>query len=170
MAEENNVAESEATDDKQTQFVIQKIYTKDISFETPNTPSIFREKWEPELDLQLNNEYAPVDDENHEVTLTVIVTAKIDDKVAFLAEVKQAGIFLLTGYSKQEMSPLIGSYCPNVLFPFAREVISDVVLKGGFPQLVLAPVNFDALYMKEVEKAKQQAASQSNQQTDNLVQ
>jgi preprotein translocase subunit SecB len=155
MAEEN----ASSTEEQQARFVIQKIYTKDISFETPNTPDIFREEWKPELDLQLGNEYARIDDDNHEITLTVTVTAKVGDKVAFLAEVKQAGVFSLTGYSDQEMGPLVGSYCPNTLFPFAREVISDIVLKGGFPQLVLAPVNFDALYMSQIEQAKQQAAA-----------
>ena len=151
MAEEN----ASSTEEQQARFVIQKIYTKDISFETPNTPDIFREEWKPELDLQLGNEYARIDDDNHEITLTVTVTAKVGDKVAFLVEVKQAGVFSLTGYSDQEMGPLVGSYCPNTLFPFAREVISDIVLKGGFPQLVLAPVNFDALYMNQIEQAKQ---------------
>jgi len=154
MAEENA-----ATEEQQARFVIQKIYTKDISFETPNSPEIFREEWKPELDLQLGNEYSRVDEDNHEITLTVTVTAKVGDKVAFLVEVKQSGIFSLTGYSDQEMGPLVGSYCPNTLFPFAREVVSDVVLKGGFPQLVLAPVNFDALYMKQMEQAQQQAAA-----------
>lgn len=154
MAEENA-----STEEQQARFVIQKIYTKDISFETPNSPEIFREEWKPELDLQLGNEYARVDEDNHEIILTVTVTARVGDKVAFLAEVKQAGIFSLTGYSDQEMGPLVGSYCPNTLFPFAREVISDVVLKGGFPQLVLAPVNFDAMYMKQMEQAQQQAAA-----------
>ena len=154
MAEENA-----STEEQQARFVIQKIYTKDISFETPNTPDIFREEWKPELDLQLGNEYARIDDDNHEITLTVTVTAKVGDKVAFLVEVKQAGVFSLTGYSDQEMGPLVGSYCPNTLFPFAREVISDIVLKGGFPQLVLAPVNFDALYMNQIEQNKQAAAT-----------
>ncbi len=153
MAEQNATNEQEAA-----RFVIQKIYTKDISFETPNTPDIFREEWKPVLDLQLGNEYSRIDEDNHEITLTVTVTAKVGDKVAFLAEVKQAGVFSLTGYSDQEMGPLVGSYCPNTLFPFAREVISDIVIKGGFPQLVLAPVNFDALYMNQIEQAKQQAA------------
>ncbi|RKZ81211.1 MAG: protein-export chaperone SecB [Gammaproteobacteria bacterium] len=155
MAEENA-----SSTEEQARFVIQKIYTKDISFETPNSPDIFRDEWKPELDLQLGNEYARIDDDNHEITLTVTVTAKVADKVAFLVEVKQAGVFSLTGYSDQEMGPLVGSYCPNTLFPFAREVISDIVLKGGFPQLVLAPVNFDALYMNQIEQAKQQAAAQ----------
>ncbi|MBE0440091.1 MAG: protein-export chaperone SecB [Gammaproteobacteria bacterium] len=154
------MAEENASTEQQTpRFVIQKIYTKDISFETPSTPDIFREEWKPQLDLQLGNEYTRVDEDNHEITLTVTVTAKVGEKIAFLAEVKQAGIFSLTGYSDQEMGPLVGSYCPNTLFPFAREVISDIVLKGGFPQLVLAPVNFDALYMNQIEQAKQQAAA-----------
>ena len=158
MAEENASTEEQQA----ARFVIQKIYTKDISFETPNSPEIFREEWKPEIDLQLGNEYKRIDEDNHEITLTVTVTAKVGDKVAFLAEVKQAGIFSLTGYSDQEMGPLVGSYCPNTVFPFAREVISDVVIKGGFPQLVLAPVNFDALYMNQIEQAKQQAAAKAH--------
>jgi len=156
MAEEENAS---STGEQQARFVIQKIYTKDISFETPNSPDIFRDEWKPELDLQLGNEYRRIDDDNHEIILVVTVTAKVADKVAFLVEVKQAGIFSLTGYSDQEMGPLVGSYCPNTLFPFAREVVSDIVLKGGFPQLVLSPVNFDALYMSQIEKAKQKAAA-----------
>lgn len=158
MAEENAASTEEQ---QEARFVIQKIYTKDISLETPNSPEIFREEWKPQLDLQLGNEYKRIDDDNHEITLTVTVTAKVGDKVAFLVEVKQAGIFSLTGYSDQEMGPLVGSYCPNTLFPFAREVVSDVVLKGGFPQLVLAPVNFDALYMNQIEQAKKQAADKA---------
>jgi preprotein translocase subunit SecB len=157
MAEEK----AASTENQEARFVIQKIYTKDISFETPNSPEIFRDEWKPQLDLQLGNEYRRIDDDNHEITLTVTVTAKVEEKVAFLAEVKQAGIFSLTGYSDQEMGPLVGSYCPNTLFPFAREVISDIVLKGGFPQLVLAPVNFDALYMNQIEQAKKQAADKA---------
>ncbi len=154
MAEENAVPE-------QAQFMIQKIYTKDISFETPNSPEVFREEWKPELDLQLANEYKQLDDKNHEITLVATVTAKLGDKTAFLVEVKQSGIFSLIGYSKEEMGPLVGSYCPSTLFPYVREVISDIVLKGGFPQLVLAPVNFDALYMNQIEQAKEAAAKET---------
>ena len=152
MAEENTAA----TEEQQPKFIIQKIYTKDISFETPNSPAIFREEWKPKLDLLLGNEYNRIDEDTHEIVLVVTVTAKVNDQVAFLAEVKQAGIFTLTGYSKEEMGPLIGSYCPNTVFPFAREVISDVVIKGGFPQLVLAPVNFDAVYKHQIDQARQQ--------------
>jgi preprotein translocase subunit SecB len=156
MAEENGAAEQ-----AQPQFIIQKIYTKDVSFETPNSPEVFREEWKPELDLQLTNEYKQLDDNNHDVTLVATVTAKLGDKTAFLIEVKQAGVFSLVGYGKDEMGPLIGNHCPNILFPYVREVISDLVLKGGFPQLVLAPVNFDALYMNQIEQAKQAAEQQT---------
>jgi preprotein translocase subunit SecB len=153
MAEEKSAAEQPA----QPQFIIQKIYTKDISFETPNSPEIFREEWKPELDLQLTNDYKQLGDNNHDITLVATVTAKLGDKTAFLIEVKQSGVFSLSGYSDEEMGPLIGNHCPNILFPYVREVISDVVLKGGFPQLVLAPVNFEALYMNQIEQAKKAA-------------
>jgi preprotein translocase subunit SecB len=153
MAEENTTANEQ----EKARFAIQKIYTKDVSFEAPNTPEIFREEWRPKLDLQLGNEYKRIDEDNHEVTLSVTVTATVGEQVAFLVEVKQAGIFTLTGYSNDEMGPLLGSYCPNTLFPFVREVVSDLVLKGGFPQLVLSPVNFDAMYMHQKEMAAQQA-------------
>jgi preprotein translocase subunit SecB len=157
MAEENQAAEGQAP-----KFIIQKIYTKDVSFESPNSPEIFREEWKPKLDLQLGNEYKRIDEENHEIILSVTVTAKVGDKTAFLVEVKQAGIFTLTGYSNEEMGPLVGSYCPNTLFPFVREVVSDVVTKGGFPQLVLSPVNFDAMYAHQLEQAKAAAAQAKN--------
>ena len=158
MAEENATATGE---EQKPRFVIQKIYTKDVSFESPNSPDIFRDEWRPKLDLQLGNDYKRIDDDNHEVILTVMVTAKVDDKVAFLVEVKQAGIFTLTGYSNEEMGPLLGSYCPNTLFPFVREVVSDLVTKGGFPQLVLAPVNFDAMYLHNKERAQQAKQAES---------
>lgn len=162
MAEEN----ASSTEEQQAaRFVIQKIYTKDVSFESPNSPDIFREEWKPKLDLQLGNEYRRIDEENHEIILSVTVTAKVGEKTAFLVEVKQAGIFSLTGYSDEEMGPLIGSYCPNTLFPFVREVVSDVVTKGGFPQLVLSPVNFDAMYMHQMEQAKAQAAAAAAETT-----
>lgn len=154
--------------DNQPRFIIQKIYTKDVSFETPNSPAVFREDWKPQLDLQLGNEYTRIDEDNHEIVLVVTVTAKVNDKVAFICEVKQAGVFSLTGYSDEEMGPLIGSYCPNTVFPFAREVVSDLVIKGGFPQLVLAPVNFDAVYKRKLdsmEQARQEAAAGKQETT-----
>lgn len=137
----------ETTQEKQ--FSIQKIYTKDISFETPNAPKIFTEKWEPSVDFNLGTHVEPLDDDLYEVALTVTVTVKCDDTNAYLVEATQAGIFSLNGFSEQEMGPMLGSFCPNILFPYAREVVSDLVAKGGFPQLLLAPVNFDALYAQQ---------------------
>ncbi|AMK77254.1 MULTISPECIES: protein-export chaperone SecB [Methylomonas] len=148
------MAEINASSEKQ--FAIQKIYTKDISFETPNAPKIFTQKWEPALDLNLGTHVQPIENSMYEVSLTLTVTVKIADSTAYLVEVNQSGIFSIAGFSEQEMGPMLGSFCPNVLFPYAREVISDLVNKGGFPQLILAPVNFDALYMQHLQQAQAQ--------------
>lgn len=147
------MSETNATSEKQ--FAIQKIYTKDISFETPNSPKVFTQKWEPSLDLNLGTHVETLDNSMYEVALSITVTVKIGDTVAYLVEIKQAGIFTIAGFSEQEMGPMLGSFCPNILFPYAREVISDLVSKGGFPQLVLAPVNFDALYMQHLQQSQQ---------------
>lgn len=134
------------------EFIIQKIYVKDASFEAPSTPDIFSEKWEPQINLELNTAGKGLENDTHEVVLTVTVTAKLGDKTAFLIEAQQAGVFSVRGLSEQELSHALGSYCPNILFPYAREVISDLVTKGGFPQLLLSPVNFDALYAQHMQK------------------
>ncbi|PKM11841.1 MAG: protein-export chaperone SecB [Gammaproteobacteria bacterium HGW-Gammaproteobacteria-3] len=139
------------------QFSIQKIYTKDLSFETPNSPKIFTEKWEPKVDFNLGTNVQALDNSLYEVTLTITVTVKCGDTTAYLVEVCQAGIYSLAGFSDEEMGPMVGSFCPNILFPYAREVVSDLVAKGGFPQLLLAPVNFDALYAQHLQQLKQQA-------------
>ncbi|CCE22134.1 protein-export chaperone SecB [Methylotuvimicrobium alcaliphilum] len=149
MAEENNPAEKH--------FSIQKIYTKDISFETPNSPKIFTEKWEPKVDFNLGTNVQTLENDMYEVSLTVTVTVKCGESTAYLVEVCQAGIYALKGFSEEEMGPMVGSFCPNILFPYAREAVSDLVAKGGFPQLLLAPVNFDALYAQHLQQAKQQA-------------
>jgi len=143
------------------QFSIQKVYVRDISFETPNTPQIFQEKWEPETNMQLGNKATVLAEGVHEVTLSVTVTAKLGDKTAYLAEVQQCGIFNVSGYDQNELPPIMGSLCPNILFPFAREAISDLVTRGGFPQLLLSPVNFDALF---AEYASQQQKQQSGEE------
>lgn len=140
----------------QPQFTIQKIYVKDLSFETPNSPQVFLEKWEPDVSLQLSNGATSLNETTHEVVLTLTVTAKQKDKTAYLIEVQQAGIFNMTGYEKDQLAAMVGSYCPHVLFPYAREAVSDIVTRGGFPQLLLAPINFDALYQQHMEQAKTQ--------------
>jgi preprotein translocase subunit SecB len=149
------MAEEQTTPEKQ--FSIQKIYTKDMSFETPNSPNIFTEKWEPSVDFNMGSNVGPLENSLYEVALTLTITVKSADKTAYLVEVNQAGIFALSGFTDQEMGPMLGSFCPNILFPYAREVVSDLVAKGGFPQLLLAPVNFDALYAQHMQQAQQQA-------------
>jgi len=153
MAEENTPEEK--------QFSIQKIYTKDISFESPNSPKIFTEKWEPTVDFNLGTNVDPIEEKLFEISLSVTVTVKCAETTAYLVEVTQAGIFSLTGFSEQEMGPMVGSFCPNILFPYAREVVSDLVAKGGYPQLLLAPVNFDALYAQHVKQAQQAPGSKT---------
>ena len=139
----------QAHEDEQ-QFAIQRLYVKDLSVECPNSPEIFLENWEPDLNLDLDVDGSKTLEEGiREVVLTVTVTVKVNQKTAFLVEVKQAGIFTVAGFDEEQLSHLVGSFCPNILYPYAREVITDAVVKAGFPQLYLAPVNFDALYEQQ---------------------
>ena len=135
-----------------TQFMIQRIYIKDLSFETTNTPAIFKDQWEPELSLDLNTQHTKLEEGVFEVELTVTATVKNQKNNAFLVEVCQAGIFTIKGAVEQQLEHLLGSFCPSILFPYAREAISSEVVRGSFPQLVLAPINFDALYMQQMEE------------------
>ena len=141
------MAENEQQKD-QREFAIQRIYTKDISFETPNPPEVFQMEWKPESNLNLNTQVRALAEGAYEVELVATVTTKLQDKTAYLIEVKQAGIFTVKGFNEQETSQMLGAFCPNVLFPYIREVVSDLVTKGSFPQMILTPVNFDALYMQ----------------------
>lgn len=142
------------TDHQEQSFGIHKIYTKDISFESPNTLEMFQmEEWKPQVHLDLHTKTEAADDDMHEVVLTLTVTAKAENgKVAFLAEVKQAGLFYLVGFPKEELKHMLGSFCPSILFPYGREVISNLVSRGGFPPLYLAPINFDMLYQHHLEQ------------------
>jgi preprotein translocase subunit SecB len=149
----------EKNNNTEKHFGIQKIYCKDISFETPNSPKIFTEKWEPTVDFNLGTHVEPLEEPFFEIILTITITVKNADSVAYLIEAKQAGIFSLSGFEDQEMGHMVGSFCPTILFPYAREVISDLVIKGGFPQLLLAPVNFDALYVQHLQQLQQAPGS-----------
>lgn len=155
--------EQKAPAQQSPQFGIQRIYTKDISFETPNSPTIFQEEWKPEVSLDMDSKSAQLAENTYEVILSVTVTVKVADKVAFLAEVQQAGIFMIN-MPEPQLAHAIGAFCPNTLFPYAREVIASLVNKGSFPQFNLSPVNFDALYASYV---KQQAAEQAKTETIN---
>ena len=151
MTEQNNTQQPE------TQFAIQRIYTKDVSFETNNVPEIFTKQWQPEMNLELNSSSQPLSDEVHEVSLRVTVTVKQQEEVVYICEVTQSGIFSLIGFDEAQIQHCVGAYCPNILFPYAREVISSLVNKGTFPQLNLEPVNFEALFINYLQQQEQQA-------------
>lgn len=134
------------------QFVIHRVYVKDISFETPNSPAIFHSDWRPDVDIQLVTDASRIEVDVYEVSVRVTVTVKIEDKTAFLVEVNQAGVFGIGGLPEDRLKYMLGSFCPNILFPYLRETVSDLVTRGGFPQLLLSPVNFDAMYAKHLQE------------------
>ncbi len=150
------------------QIAIQKIYVKDFSFESPHTPDVFtKTNWSPKTNLNLRSSHTTGKDDNHEVVLTITIEAKEDEQTFFLVELQQAGLFHITGYDEAEFKAIVGSYCPNILFPYARESVANIVSKGGFPEFLLQPINFDALYAQGMAQAKAQtqkqpAASSSN--------
>lgn len=143
------------------QFAIQKIYLKDVSFESPNSPQSFTEgEWKPQVNVQINSANQAIAQDTYEVVLSITVTAKQNDKTAFLVEVKQAGVFTIAGFPDENLGGMIGAYCPESLFPFAREAIAEMISKGGFPQLLLAPVNFNALYTQQMQQQAEQTPDQ----------
>ena len=151
------------SDAPQQAFGIQKIYTKDISFESPNSPAIFTHEFQPQLSVDLNVESKKLQDDVYHVVIRVTATTKVEENTAFLCEVEQAGIFTLQGFNEAELSYMLGVQCPNALFPYARETISDLVTRGGFPQLLLEPVNFEAMYANHMQQQGQQAESTTEQ-------
>jgi len=139
------------------QFAIQKLYVKDVSFESPGSPHSFSYKqWNPKVDLNLTNSHTQVEGDIYEAVLSITVTVSHEDKTAFLVEIQQAGLFAIAGFQDEEKKYLIGSQCMNILFPYAREVISNLSAGGGFPPLILAPVNFDALYQQHLQQNQAQ--------------
>jgi len=160
QAKEQNNQQAQA----EQQFIIERIYVKDISFEAPNSPAVFTENWEPDTNLNLNTQVNPLGEDHYEVELHVTVSVKgKEGKTAFLVEVIQAGAFLIKGYPQEQLGHLLASYCPSNLFPYAREVISNLVSKGSFPEMHLSPINFDALYAQRLEEEQAQAKPTSEQ-------
>jgi len=153
---ENTPNQAKAGANSQEQFGIQNIYIKDISFEAPNSPEIFTEKWKPQLEMEMSNNIKQLNEETYEVVLNLTVTVKAEEKTAFLVEIHQGGIFALKGFAKDKLSYMLNSYCPNILFPYARETVSSIVTRGGFQALWLAPLNFDALYTQRLQQQQQQ--------------
>jgi len=142
------MSDQQADDRSDRRVNIQKLYVKDVSFESPAAPGLFSSDsdWQPEISMQLDTETQQVGENLHEVALSVTVTAGEAERTAFLVEVKQAGLFEISGFDDEDHARLLGAYCPGMLYPFAREVVADLVQKGGLPQLVLQPINFDAIY------------------------
>ena len=147
--------------ENQPQFALQRMYIKDASFEAPNAPASFTKEWKPEIKLDLNSGARKLDEQHYEVTVKVTVTAKNADETAFLVEIEQAGLFTMANIPEDQLKPMLGAMCPNILFPYLREAIDGMVIKGGFPALMLAPVNFDALYQQRVQQEQQKAAEQT---------
>lgn len=141
-------------------FALQRIYTKDLSFESPSSPAIFREQYQPQVNVDLNTKSEKIDDQgNFEVVLTLTVTAKAGEKTAFLIEVQQAGIFLVAGVEGEPLRQILATVAPNILFPYAREAVDNLASRGGFPPLMMAPVNFEALYRQAVAQEQAQRAA-----------
>jgi preprotein translocase subunit SecB len=158
---ENTIEQDITTDDSQAKFSLSKIYVKDASFEAPNTPEIFSVT-NPNVGLELNTSNRHVQEDGYEVVLNATVTAKQDDKVVFIAEVKQAGLFLIRNMEEAQQRHTLGSFCPTILFPYARQEISNLISAGGFPQLLLAHVNFEQLF--QAQELRRQEEAQQNQQ------
>ncbi len=150
---------SEEKQEAQPQFGMKRVYLKDASLETPATPEVFNKPWAPQVHLEVNTSNRALDEQHFEVTLTLTVTVKNDDTTAFLIEIQQAGIFMIAGFEPAQTHHTLGAYCPNLLFPYAREAVDNLATKASFPALMLAQVNFDALYAQQVQQMmeKQQA-------------
>jgi preprotein translocase subunit SecB len=146
---------NEQTQNTSPHLEIQRIYVKDISLETPGAPDIFRESSQPAISMDLDIAQNKIADRLYEIVLTITVSAKAQDRDIFLVEVRQAGIFQLTGFNEAQLESVLNAYLPSLLFPYAREVVSDLVTRASFPQLILAPVNFDLLYAQKKQAAQQ---------------
>lgn len=138
------------------QFALQRIFVKDASFESPRAPEIFRSKWQPKINMELNSSHNTLDEGLYEVVLQITITARNDeDEAVYLTEVQQAGIFLIKGLEEAALRQTLGAFCPSVLFPYAREAVDNMVIKGSFPPLMLAPVNFDAIYEQTLRQQQE---------------
>ncbi|HXS73263.1 MAG TPA: protein-export chaperone SecB [Rhodanobacteraceae bacterium] len=153
MAEQTPATNGNGQAAPQRQLALQKIYVRDASFEVPNAPAVYQEDGQPQVQLNLSHKAGQIGEGSYEVVLTLTVTCTLNERTAYLAEVQQAGAFAAIGFPQEELNAVLGSYCPSVLFPYARQIVSDLVQNGGFPPLLLQPINFDALYAEQVQQA-----------------
>ena len=161
--EDQGITAGGATEqENQVQMRVEKVYLKDASFESPKSPEVFTRQWQPNLSVDINTQATPLPDDRHEVVLTITIRANVEeDYLGFLVEIQQAGIFLIQNAEAAQLSQIIGIACPTTLFPYAREALDNLVVKGGFPPINLAQVNFEALYLQALQKRQQQQSEAS---------
>ena len=140
------------SDEQQSVFNVEKVYLKDVSFESPKAPAVFKTGGSPEMDVQLNHSTSNLGDDRYEAVLALTITATSDGESVFLVEVHQAGVFHIQNMSEEQLKVVLGVHCPHLLFPYARQIISELTVQGGFPPLLLSPVNFEALYQHHQQK------------------
>ena len=155
---EDQATEGQAQEKPEVQFGLQRLYLKDLSFEAPLGVKAFAQEWKPSVNQEMATAVNKLDDNNYECELTLTVTVKLEDKVAFLIEVKQAGLFGVSGMVEQQIAHAMSTAAPEMLFPYAREAIDNAVIKGSFPALMLPPVNFNAMFAQAVQQQQQKAA------------
>lgn len=160
---ETPVEGAQEAGEQQVNFALQRIYLKDVSFESPNSPAVFQKPWKPEVKMDLNTKNTGLGEGHFEVVLSVTLTVTTEGMTAYIAEVQQAGIFTIQGLEGVQLAQALNAFCPNMLFPYLRETVDTLVVKGSFPPMMLAPVNFDALFAQSVmQKQKEAEAAQAN--------
>ena len=166
MADEENLQPEAGVSDQDQptgpQFALQRIYLKDSSFESPGSPGVFQGQWTPKINFDIKSKHEKLQDDFFEVILVLTVEAQVDEKVAFIVEVHQAGLFAAKGFDANQLENMLATVCPTILFPYAREAIDSLVLKGSYPALALAPINFDAIYAQQ----KQAQAAEASEGTE----
>ncbi|MFE8070818.1 protein-export chaperone SecB [Marinobacteraceae bacterium S3BR75-40.1] len=162
MADEQQGNAQQGTENA-PQFALQRIYVKDLSFESPNSPAVFQGEWKPQVNMDLNSQHTKISDTQYEVVLSLTLTAKQGEDVAYIVEIQQAGVFMVKNVEGPQLGHMLGAYCPNLLFPYARETIDNMVTKGSFPALMLAPVNFDAIYQNALQRQQEQGQEAESQ-------
>jgi preprotein translocase subunit SecB len=167
MSEENNQQAAEGA--QGPVFAIQRIYLKDISFETPMGPEAFTKTFKPNIQQDLNIQANQIEEGLFEVVLLLTITARIEDRAVFLVEVKQAGLFAIANIEGPAITQLINTACPQILFPYAREAVDSILGRGSFPPLMLAPINFDAIFVQAITAAQEQAAEQAQAEKPDVV-
>ncbi len=149
----------------QANFALQRIYVKDLSFESPNSPQIFQKQWKPEVKMDLSTKHKKVADDLYEVVISVTLTVAVEGMTAYIVEVQQAGLFTVQGVEGGQLAQALNAFCPNLLFPYLRETVDTAVIKGSFPAMMLAPVNFDAIFAQAVMQKQKEAAEKADEST-----